>query len=96
MKVNLTIGLKDLSGKEITDAAGEKILLNKFIANQIISEEAKENILQRYELAMKLNVADGEIEIQDSEKEIIKKVCENGRMSVLIAAQVLSTINNAK
>lgn len=96
MKVNLAIGFKDLSGKEITDAAGKKILLNKFIANQIVSEEAKENILQRYELAMKLNVADGEIEIQNSEKEIIKKVCESGRMSVLIAAQVLSTINNAK
>lgn len=96
MKANLTVGLKDLTGKEIVDANGEKILLNKFIANQIVSEEAKENVMQRFELAMKLNVAEGEIEIKGSEKEIIKKVCESGRMTVLIAAQVMSIINNAK
>jgi len=60
MKANLTVGLKDLTGKEIVDANGEKILLNKFIANQIVSEEAKENVMQRFELAMKLNVAEGD------------------------------------
>lgn len=96
MKVNLTVGLKDLMGKEIVDNNGAPIMLNKFVANQIVSEEAKENVLQRFELAMKLNVAEGEIEITDSEKEIIKKVCEAGRMTILIAAQILSIINNAK
>ena len=96
MKVNLAVGLKDLAGKEIVDNSGAPIMLNKFVANQIVSEEAKENVLQRFELAMKLNVAQGEIEITDSEKEIIKKVCEAGRMTILIAAQILSIINNAK
>jgi hypothetical protein len=96
MKANLTIGLKDLTGNEVVNERGEKILLNKFVAGQIVSEEAKENILQRWELANKLNNADGEIEITDSEKEIIKKVCEGGRMTILIAAQILSIINNAK
>lgn len=96
MKVNLTVGLKDLMGKEIVDNNSTAIMLNKFVANQIVSEEAKENVLQRFELAMKLNVAEGEIEITDSEKEIIKKVCEAGRMTILIAAQILSIINNAK
>lgn len=96
MKANLTIGLKDLTGNEVVNERGEKILLNKFVAGQIVSEEAKENILQRWELANKLNNADGEIEITDSEKEIIKKVCEGGRMTILIAAQILIIINNAK
>jgi hypothetical protein len=96
MKVNLTVGLKDLAGKEIVDNNGTAIMLNKFVANQIVSEEAKENVLQRFELAMKLNVAEGEVEITESEKEIIKKVCEAGRMTILIAAQILSIINNAK
>lgn len=96
MKMNLTVGLKDLAGNEVKDASGASILLNKFVANQIVSEEAKENVMQRFELAMKLNVADGEIEITESEKEIIKKVCEGGRMTILIAAQILSIINNAK
>ena len=95
MKANLAVGLKDLMGNEIKNGE-EKVLLSKQLANLIVAEEAKENVLQRFELAMKLNVADGEMEITDSEKEIIKKVCESGRMTVLFAAQILSIINNAK
>jgi predicted aspartyl protease len=79
------------------DARGEKILLNKFIANQIISEEAKgDRAMQMYELAMKLNTAESEIDITESEKEIIRTVCGNGKMTVLIAAQILTIINNPK
>lgn len=96
MKVNLSVGLRDLNGVEIKDAKGESILINKQIANILVSEEAKENVLQRFELAMKLNVAEGEIEITESEKEIIKKICEGGRMAVLMAGQILPIINNAK
>lgn len=96
MKVNLTVGLKDLAGKEIVDVNGEKMLLNKQLANIIVSEEAKENALQKFELAMKLSAADGEIEITESEKEIIKRVCESGKLTVLFSAQILQIINNAK
>lgn len=96
MKMNLAVGLKDLNGTEIKDAQGKAILLNKQLANLIVSEEAKENVLQRFELAMKLNVAEGEIEVTDSEKEIIKKVCEGGKMTVLFAAQIMQIINNVK
>lgn len=96
MKVNLTVGLKDLAGEEIRDAEGNAILLNKQLANLIVSAEAKENVLQRFELAMKLNVAEGEIEITESEKQIIKSICEDGRMTILMAAQILGVINNAK
>lgn len=83
-------------GNEIKDAQGASILLSKQLANLIVAEEAKENVLQRFELAMKLNVADGEVEITESEKQIIKGVCESGKMTILFAAQVLSIINNAK
>lgn len=96
MKMNLTVGLRDLEGNEIKDIQGKAILLNKQLANLIVSDEAKENVLQRFELAMKLNVANGEIEVTDSEKEIIKRICENGKMTILVAAQILSIINNAK
>lgn len=95
MKMNLTVGLKDLNGKEIVSPNGEQVLLNKQLANLIIAEEAKENVLQRFELAMKLNVADGEIEITESEKEIIKRICESGKMTVLFAAQILQIVNNS-
>ena len=96
MKMNLAVGLKDLAGNEIVDGNNTPILLSKQLANLIISEEAKENVMQRFELAMKLNVADGEMEITESEKEIIKRVCESGRMTVLFAAQILNIVNNAK
>lgn len=96
MKVNLAVGLKDLNGVDIKDVKGENILINKQVANILVSEEAKENVLQRFELAMKLNVAKGEIEITESEKEIIKKICESGRMTILMAGQILPIINNAK
>ena len=96
MKANLAVGLKDLSGKEIKDAQGNGILLSKQLANLIVAEEAKENVLQRFELAMKLNIAEGEIEITESEKQIIKFICEAGKMTILFAAQILSIINNAK
>lgn len=96
MKMNLAVGLCDLNGKEIVGPNGEKLLLCKQIANLLVAEEAKENVLQRFELAMKLNVAEGEIEITDSEKEIIKKLCEGGKMTILIAAQILKIVNDAK
>lgn len=96
MKMNLAVGLCDLNGKEIVAPNGEKLLLSKQIANLLVAEEAKENVLQRFELAMKLNVAEGEIEITDSEKEIIKKLCEGGKMTILLSAQILKIVNNAK
>lgn len=96
MKANLTIGLKDLMGNEIKDGNNNPILLSKQLANLIVAEEAKENVLQRFELATKLNIAEGEIEITESERQIIKGICEGGKMTVLFSAQILSIINNAK
>ena len=56
-KVNLTIALTDLQGKEIKNNKGENLLLNKEVATLLVMKEAKENIRQRYELAQKLNNA---------------------------------------
>ena len=96
MKMNLAVGLKDLAGKEIVDGSNTPILLSKQLANLIISEEAKDNAAQRFELATKLFNSNGPMEIAESEKEIIKKTCESGRMTVLFAAQILNIVNNAK
>lgn len=96
MKVNLTVGLKDLNGTEVVNERGEKIILSKFVANQIMMGEARDEVLARWDIANRLNVAEGEIEIGENDKKIIKEVCEGGRMTVLIAAQILTIINNAK
>lgn len=97
MKVNLCVALKNLAGQDVVDQGKEKVMLNKFVAEAIALEEAKDgNVLQKSELADKLYNATGEIEIAESEKEIIKKTCEGGRMTVLLAAQILKIVNNAK
>lgn len=96
MKMNLAVGLVDLNGNEVINENGKKIILSKFLANQIMLEEAKEEVMARWDLANKLNTAEGEIEIGENEKSIIKKACEGGRMTILVAGQILKIVNNAK
>lgn len=95
-KVNLTIALTDLQGKEIKNNKGESLLLNKEVATLLVMKEAKENIRQRYELAQKLNNATGEVEISGSEIDLINESLKSGGVTVLLAAQVLQAIANAK
>ena len=68
MKVNFNQKFKDLKGQEVEGIE----TMNKVIAEQLVLQEAKENTLQKYELAMKLSSATKEIEITDSEKNLIK------------------------
>lgn len=95
-KVDLAVALTDLQGNAIKNSKGENILLGKEVATLLVMKEAKENILQRFELAQKLNKAEGEVEITDSEIELIKSALNGGGVTVLCAAQVLQAIANAK
>ena len=93
MRVNLAQAVLGLNGKPAKEN-GEIVIMSKVVANSLVMQEVKDNlVMQRYELATKLFEADGEIEIAESERELIKKTCESG-MLVLIAAQVLLIINN--
>jgi hypothetical protein len=96
MKVKFGI-LKGLDGKELKNN-NEPLYIGKSLANVIANETSKDNTsMQKYELAIKLfNANDFEIEISESEKEIIKSAVNSGSMSILIAAQILTAINNAK
>lgn len=96
MKVNFTQKAMALNGEPLKDR-GEEIWLNKTLAGTIMMQEAKDNTtLQKYILATKLFNADGEIDIDESEKSIIKEICEKGGMMVIIAAQILTILNNCK
>lgn len=95
MKVILTTPLKDLMGNDVVNERGDKIILSKFLANQIMLEKAESEVMARWDLANKLNTADGELEIGENEKAIIKKCCEGGNMTILVAGQILKIINNA-
>lgn len=92
-KVNLAVALKDLNGEAITDAKGEKVIIGRFVANALVGKEAKgDNVLQRFELAMKLNAAKGEVEVTDSEQSLIKDAVIGSGATVLLAAQVFQIL----
>lgn len=95
MKVNLTKPASGLNGKPLKDH-GDVIMMNRFLANTISLMDSIGDPLQKYELAVKLYDASNDIEIAESEKIIIKHVCESGKMPIIIAAQILNIINNAK
>lgn len=90
--------LTALNGEIVRDEKGEGVYLSSLLANAIVAGEAKEDslhTLQKLELAFKLSPAkDDVIEITDSEKEIIKKVCGEGRLNILVAGQILKVVNN--
>lgn len=89
--------LKGLDGKELK-TGNEIVLIDKSLANLIANDIARDNTtMQKYELATKLfNANNTEIEISESEKEIIRSTASSGNISVLLAAQILNVINNAK
>ena len=94
MKVKFGI-LKGLDGNDVKNGS-EYVYIDKTIAQIIATDAAKDNVLQRYELATKLYNANGnEVEITESEKEIIKQTINSGTLSILLAAQALSAMNNA-
>lgn len=94
MKMNFTVRAKALNGESLKER-GEEIWLNKTLAGVIMMQEARDNTtMQKFELATKLYNAQGEIEITESEKAIIKEVCEKGNMLIIIAAQILNIVNN--
>jgi hypothetical protein len=95
MKVNLTKAVIGLDGNPVKER-GEVLMMNKVLANALVIQDSVDDPMHKYELATKLYEASGEIEIAESEKALIKKVCESGQLLVLIAAQILIIINNSK
>lgn len=92
MKINLTQSFKDLKGEPLKDGNGSPIIMGQYVADFILAEEAKDSPMHSYELATKLFNASSPIEITESEKVIITRVCK--RMRVVFAAQILLVINN--
>lgn len=96
MKMNFTTRAIALNGEPLKER-GEEIWLNKTLAGVIMMQDASDaTVMQKYELATRLYQAEGEMEISESEKNIIKGICENGKLPVIIAAQILMVVGNAR
>lgn len=96
MKVDLSRPFKALDGKTDLMIDGKILIMGQYLADRIVSEQSKEQSMSMvmFELATKLYQANGEVEIEESHKEIIKQACSG--MMVMFAAQILTIINNAK
>ena len=91
MKINFNQNLKDLQGQEIQNAN-----IKDMLANAIVAQEAKDNILQKFELAKEIYCSDGEIEITTSEKNIIEEALSQNKFTVLASAQIIELLSNNK
>ena len=91
MKINFNVNLKDLQGQEIQNAN-----IKDMLANAIVAQEAKDNILQKFELAKKIACSDDDVEITTSEKNIIEDVLTQSKFNVLASAQILELMSNSK
>ena len=92
-KVNFNVPLKRLNGESILEA-GKEIMIGEFLANGLVNQKATDKAMQTFELATKIYKAKGEIELAQSEKDIILRYLENSEtlISVLAAAQILSIV----
>ena len=94
MKVNLAVTAKAFNGEDLKDQFGEIVWLNKSMAQAVAGLDPKEKQIEKYELAHKLYNAQGDIEITEAEKSLIKEACTH--VPVMLSAPVLIVLNNAK
>lgn len=93
MKINLAKPILDLDNNPVIDHNGNQLLINKELANGIIRMDDKENPLKLWELSRKIYVATGEIEIDTSDVELLKKKIKSGnQFSIGFVGQVLELL----
>ena len=93
MKMNLSVPAQTLAGQPWKEN-GEVVMLNKVVANRLFVMDGKDKPVEKYELAIKLHNATGEVEITEAEKTLIKEASAD--LIVALAAQIQIIVNNAK
>lgn len=73
MTKNLNVTFKNIQGTDFIEN-GKKIVMNVYIAEHLFYTNLKIDKLHASALAIKLYSAKGEVEIEDKDVEIIKKV----------------------
>lgn len=92
MKLNLSVPAQTLAGQPWKEN-GEVVMLNRVVANRLFVMDGKGKAIEMYELARKLYAAEGEIEINEAEKAMIKDATSG--LIVALAAQIQIILNNA-
>lgn len=95
MKINFNKPLKDLKGNDVINSQTKlPVMLNEIISDGLATDLSNKFSLQQFELAKKIAISKGEIEITSSEKTLLTE-CFNkdGKYTVLVAAQIFELIN---
>lgn len=95
MKVDFSKPFKALDGTTDLVIDGKTLIMGQYLADKIVSEQSGEQVMSMmmFDFATTLFQAKGEIEIEESHKEIIKRACS--KMVVMFSAQILKIVNNA-
>lgn len=95
MKVDLSKPFKALDGTTDLIIDDKTLIMGQYLADKIASEQMGDQVMSMvmFDFATTLYQAKGEIEINESHREIIKKAC--GKMIVMFSAQILKIVNNA-
>ena len=93
MKLNFNFKLKDLEGKDLSNAP----IVNKIIGNILISPNFKQgDVMKKFLLAQKI-YQNLEIEVDESDFSLIKQACESkDALAPLAQAQILIYLNKVK
>ena len=95
MKLDTTIGLKELNGEEIKDAKKEVFTLGKALANVIISADVSGK-MKLYELGTKL-YKKGIIDIDKSDLVLLKDAVEKSKIyNALVLGQCALLLEDVK
>ncbi len=97
-KINLSESIKNFAGQPIKTPEGEKLTLKSILLNSLGSMKGSsgEEHIKIWDLGIKLNKVDSQMELADDEYAIIKSAIEqnNTNYVALIVGQTLKILEN--
>lgn len=99
-KVNFAVAVTLLSGKEAREtnedgSKGDVVMLNKIIANTLDSSKPLRDAIRQRNVAMAIWSADGAINLEDADFEMVKSVLQNSGLTTAVRAQAEEAIKAA-
>lgn len=95
-KVNFTQVVIGMDGKEIKDVKEQPIMLNETIGNTISTSKAENDAIRQMTIAHAIYNADGEIELEDSDFNMVKSILKKSTLTSLVVAQAMTIMKEAE
>lgn len=89
---NLAIPVKDIEGNSMLDEKGNQLLLSKIIGNALFRVEEKEDPIRLYDLAKKIYYSENEIDLNQSDCQLILDKVKSMNFTVVILAPLFQVL----